>query len=135
MPKSRRRKKRPPTRVAVGGRTVDMTPELEQAMREQRQAFIDKFGREPGPGDPVFFDPDADTPQPFDEKKLAAEIKATMIAAKLPPQIVYAYEKTGLMLFSDDLSHCPPDRRKEWEDAIDEYFALQEYDASREKPN
>ena len=53
-----------------------MTPEVVEAMREQRQAFIDNFGREPGPGDPVFFDPDADTPQPWDEKKLEAEIKA-----------------------------------------------------------
>jgi hypothetical protein len=35
-----------------------MTPRVHAALMEQRQAFIDKFGREPGPGDPVFFDPD-----------------------------------------------------------------------------
>ena len=58
-----------------------------------------------------------------------------MIAAKLPPQIVYAYEKTGLMLFAEDLSNCPPDRRKEWKDAIDEYFALQKFDAGKSKLN
>ena len=31
-------------------------------MEERRAAFRKKFGRDPGPGDPVFFDPDADTP-------------------------------------------------------------------------
>ena len=114
MPKSRQRKKKQPPKVRIGKRVVTMKPEVEQAMREQRQAFIDKFGREPGPDDPVFFDPDADTPQPFDEKKLAAEVKATMIAADFPPQFIYAFEKTGLMLFAEDLAHCPPDRRAEW---------------------
>ena len=69
-------------------------------MREQRQAFIDKSAG-------------SRAPLPFDEKKLAAEIKAAMIAANLPPQIIYAYEEIGLMLFAEDLSHCPTDWRKE----------------------
>jgi hypothetical protein len=29
-------------------------------MQQQLQAFREKFGREPGPEDPIFFDPDAD---------------------------------------------------------------------------
>jgi hypothetical protein len=31
-------------------------------LEDARRAVIEKFGREPGPYDPVFFDPDADTP-------------------------------------------------------------------------
>jgi hypothetical protein len=42
-----------------------MHPDVHSALLEQRAAFVEKFGREPGPNDPVFFDPDADTPQPF----------------------------------------------------------------------
>ena len=29
-------------------------------LREQREAFRKKFGRDPGPNDPIFFDPEAD---------------------------------------------------------------------------
>ena len=48
------------------GRTISWDPDsptgadLAQAMEEQRQGFIDKFGREPGPEDSLFFDPDSD---------------------------------------------------------------------------
>ena len=44
---------------------IKMDPELTRAMKNQLRAFKKKFGREPGPNDPVFFDPDADTPQPI----------------------------------------------------------------------
>jgi hypothetical protein len=35
-----------------------MASRVHEALLEQRKAFIDKFGREPGSDDPVFFDPD-----------------------------------------------------------------------------
>jgi len=53
-----------------GSRSISMTPEIEEDLNEQRKKFIEKFGREPCPDDPLFFDPDADTPQPYPEKKL-----------------------------------------------------------------
>lgn len=34
---------------------------VEQALEEQLRAFRAKFGRDPGPDDPLFFDPDAET--------------------------------------------------------------------------
>jgi len=51
---------------------IKMDPELARAMKNQLSAFKKKFGREPGPNDPVFFDPDADTPQPIPIEKLRA---------------------------------------------------------------
>jgi hypothetical protein len=36
--------------------------ELHAALDDQLKLFKEKFGREPGPNDPVFFDPNADTP-------------------------------------------------------------------------
>ena len=39
-------------------------------LREQRDRFIEKFGREPGAGDPVFFDPDSPVPVPYTEDRL-----------------------------------------------------------------
>ena len=39
----------------IGRRHEELSPELAQMLRENRDRFIKKFGREPGPGDPLFF--------------------------------------------------------------------------------
>jgi len=44
--------------------------ESYEAIVRQRKLFIEKFGREPGPKDPIFFDPDCDVPTPLSEAKL-----------------------------------------------------------------
>ena len=43
-------------------------------MKKQLRLFRKKFGREPGPGDPVFFDPDAESPVPFSNVKFETEV-------------------------------------------------------------
>src|ERR1700730_17734193 len=91
MPKSRRRKQNKPT-------VLKMPPEAEEAINAQREAFRRKFGRDWGPGDPVFFDPDADQPTPMSSVRLEAEILEAMRKAGTPPEIIYAYKKTGLLL-------------------------------------
>jgi hypothetical protein len=52
---------------------VEISPEIDQLMQEQLQRFRDKFGRDPGPGDPVFFDSDKETPQPLDPTSYTRE--------------------------------------------------------------
>ena len=49
-----------------------------QILRQQRIKFRKKFGREPGPHDPVFFDPDQDTPQPIPVGKYNAGMLAAI---------------------------------------------------------
>ena len=48
----------------IGKRQVEISPELAQMLQENRDRFIEKFGRKPGPKDPLFFDPDSDSPEP-----------------------------------------------------------------------
>ena len=69
------------------GRAVPMSPEVERAMEGQFQRFREKFGRDPGPDDPVFFDPDADTPQELDWDKVGSEIVGTMVKPGIEPEI------------------------------------------------
>jgi len=38
-------------------KTIKITPEIAAILERQRTMFIEKFGREPGPNDPLFFDP------------------------------------------------------------------------------
>ena len=77
MPKSRRRKKLP-----LG---VPMTPLVHQALLDQRKAFIEKFGREPGPDDPVFFDPDKDAPTPIDPARMDEDLEKAIRDAGIEP--------------------------------------------------
>src|SRR2546425_10573077 len=53
-------------------RKVKMTPEVAEVMERQRKLFIAIVGRSPGPGDPVFFDPDEEEPKPLDMDKVRA---------------------------------------------------------------
>ena len=67
---------------------IKMDPELAGAMKNQLRAFKKEFGREPGPNDPVFFDPGADTPQPISIEKLRATVIEAAKKAGLDPDRV-----------------------------------------------
>src|SRR5262245_57919468 len=91
MPKSRKRKERPgPGRV---------TPRAAEVLLEQAEAFRKRFGRDPGPNDPVFFDPDADMPRAL--PSVEDEVLAAIHKAGLPPEISYAYKKTGRLILAE----------------------------------
>src|SRR5690242_7321463 len=80
-----KRKKAPsPTRLACakavefrpdGSRIVHLVPEQVEILEAQRVAFREKFGRDRGPNDPIFFDANADEPRelpPMDPMKIEA---------------------------------------------------------------
>jgi hypothetical protein len=52
--------------------------ELADALRDQRERFREKFGRDPEPDDPLFFDPDADEPLPADPDKMMTAFIASL---------------------------------------------------------
>ena len=87
MPKSRRRKKKLPRGV------VPMTPRVHDALLDQRKAFVEKFGREPGANDPVFFDPDKDVPTPIDPARMAADLEKAIRDANIDPAKAEAIRK------------------------------------------
>ena len=87
MPKSRRRKKKLPRGV------VPMTPRVHDALLDQRKAFVEKFGREPGANDPVFFDPDKDVPTPIDPARMAADLEKAIRDARIDPAKAEAIRK------------------------------------------
>jgi hypothetical protein len=55
---------------------------LEPALAKQREKFISKFGREPGPDDRIFFD--------LDEDALRESTVQAMRAAGIRPALIYA---------------------------------------------
>ena len=57
----------------IGGK--EKTARLqEQILQERLAAFREKFGRDRRPGEPVFFDPDADEPVPNNEEKMMNDV-------------------------------------------------------------
>jgi hypothetical protein len=101
-------------------------PTPAQILRKQRKAFRRKFGRDWQPDDPVFFDPDQDQPAFMSEEKVAADVLNAMRRAGTPPQIVYAYRKTGLLISEVSRDTASPEALAEWDAAITEYFRLED---------
>ena len=132
MPKGRGSKNRQKTQRITKRMIAERTKGILEA---QRQRFRDKFGRDWREGDPVFFDPDASEPSPMSEFKLQAEVLEAMRKAGTPPQIAYAYKKTGLLLTEEMRDHWPPDRVQEWDAATEEFFAIEAATARGDKPD
>ena len=94
-----------------------------QALMREREQFKEKFGRDWQPDDPIIFDPDSDVPQFYPEDRMRQELMEIMRKAGTPPEIIYAHKKTDLLLAEG--VEVPEDRRREWDDAIAEYFELE----------
>jgi len=105
-------------------RTIPIDAETQAALREQLARFRQKFGRDPGPNDPIFFDPEMDTPIPMNLDKVQREIVQAMVKAGIAPEIIYATQKTGLILTEANADKMLPEDRAAWDAAIEEYFRL-----------
>ncbi len=107
-------------------RKIKITPEMKKILRRQREKFVKKFGREPGPDDPVFFDADASKPVSIPEKQLKDATLKAMLAAGTPAHLVYAYQRTGFILSETAYKNMSPEDRAEYDAAIAEYFAMED---------
>ena len=108
-------------RTPDGGKVIPLDPETRAALDGLGVEFEKKFGRKPGPEDPIFFDPGADTPQFMDVQKVTDELAFTMVRAGFDPAIIYAFRKTGLIVTEMNKGKLLPEDLAEWHAAIDEY--------------
>jgi hypothetical protein len=100
---------------------IMQSPEWKNLAVEVRRLFREKFGREQGPDDPFFFDPDADTPQPLTEETVKQYLEEAATAAGVHPRIIYAMNKTGLIVTEDAYHRLSDYKRRAWDDACAEY--------------
>ena len=97
-------------------KSISVSDELAEVVEEQQQKFIEKYGREPGPGDHVFFDA---PPLEHVEHAMVEGMKQ----AGLDPAFIYAFEKTGLLV-TEANQHLISDKDlAEWDAAMEEYYA------------
>jgi hypothetical protein len=103
---------------------IPVDEDLAALIREQREAFRRKFGRHPGPDEPLFFDPDEDLPQPISDgnhEPLVEEMAALMEEAGIHPARVHAFRKTGRMVTEENRPLLSCAEWKEWESALREH--------------
>src|SRR5947209_1816193 len=98
-------------------KSVPLSHEMADILDQQRQKFVEKYGREPGPNDPVFFDA-----PPVEQ--IEFQTVQAMKKAGIDPALIYAYEKTGGLLVTEQNKHLISDKDlAEWQAAIDDYRA------------
>jgi hypothetical protein len=109
-------------RVKVKGRWkwIDLSPRAEAEMEAQLRRFREKFGRDPLPSEPIFFDPDFDVPTPYDPEKFHQRMLEVFEAAGTPGDLVYAWEKTGMILTEDNRRLFSKKGLRAWRRAIRE---------------
>lgn len=81
-----------------GSESIHLPEHVVGLLREQRQLFVEKFGREPGAGDPIFFDPEADTPLEISPEQDLAEFRDICRRAGVDDSYADAYEEVGYLV-------------------------------------
>ena len=117
-------------------KTIPLNAEAQRAIQEQLRKFRKKFGREAGPEDPIFFDPDADTPQPISKAgldEMTSQILSAAGKAGVRPELIYAMRKTGRIVTESNQQLLTDGELQEWQDAIEEYLALVDKQQGREQ--
>jgi len=102
-------------------RAVPMSKETSELLAQHRANVEKKLGRPVRPDDPVF--PELVTLSPEDLKKqMIADFRKVGIRSEL----IYAFEKTGLMV-TDQNKHLIPDiDLAAWSAAVEEYYEYYE---------
>ena len=106
-------------------KVIALSPEMMAMFEQLRQEFIHKFGREPGPEDPIFFDPDADEPRPYPEERYNRDMVAALTASGAHPALIWAFLRTGLLVTEQNLPLLDADDLADWIAALNEYDAAE----------
>ena len=81
-----------------GSVVIHLDDEGMDIIRDQLALFVKTFGREPQPGEPVFFDPDFDRPTPISIEKDNREFRAFVRAAGVSEAYADVYEELGYLV-------------------------------------
>ena len=110
--------------ITRDGKVIRMDREQAAMLEAQLRRFEKKFGRPPGPEDPLFFDPDADEPQPVSLMGMETETVGMLEAAGICPAWIYAYQHTGGLLPRPDGSFASARDQAEWDDVVSRYVKV-----------
>jgi hypothetical protein len=109
-------------------KSIPMSDEMGEIIAEQKRKFTEKFGREPASGDNLFFDMRA-------VEHAEHFIVEGMKKAGIDPAIIFAFEKTGLLVTEANEHLITDVDRAEWEAAVLEYRAKHGDESEEDEDN
>ena len=96
--------------------------QLREMMVRQAERFRDKFGRDPGPEDPIFFDPDADEPRPRDPDTVTRDMTEGLRQAGtqtgVDPALIEAWCELGYVVTEDNRHLFSAGDVAAWDEAV-----------------
>jgi hypothetical protein len=111
--------------VGEAEKIIPINRETAEIIAQQKKLFREQFGREPGPDDPLFFEPGVVAVPQFLSDESSDEIWKSLLQAAgdsgIDPAIVYAMNKTGRIVTETNVHFLTDAELQEWNDAVDEY--------------
>ncbi|UGQ14296.1 hypothetical protein LO772_12300 [Yinghuangia sp. ASG 101] len=110
------------------------TPEgrrMLEAVRYQQDAFRAKFGRDPRPDDPLFFDPDADVPVQLSREKALENLSELADRAQefgWPPAMIKAWQELGYVVTRANMHTFSAAQVQAYEEAVRGHWAAEGQD-------
>jgi hypothetical protein len=96
--------------------------QLREMMERQVGRFREKFGRDPGPDEPIFFDPDADEPRPLDLDTVTREMTEGLRKAGtevgVGPALIEAWCELGYVVTEDNRHLFSVGDIAAWDEAV-----------------
>lgn len=113
-----------PVEYGEHGRTISLSPSMRRLTRLQKQLFRVVFGREPGSGDPLFWDRDRELEGafPIDVRHGRQDVLRALDRIDIAPEIAYAVGMTGMLPFEGNVHLYKEEDLDEWHDAVDDYM-------------
>jgi len=105
---------------------LERDPNFREDLARQLDAFRKKFGRDPAPGDPLFFDPEKDEPTPMSDDEQTGMV-ADLIQAMVRigrPEFGYAYSRSGYLVSAENHDLIPEEGLRAWHGAIREWSEM-----------
>jgi hypothetical protein len=105
---------------------LDLEMTFQEDLARQLDAFRKKFGRDPAPGDPLFFDEKKDEPAPMsdaEQVETVAELIQAMVAIG-HPELGYACAKSGYLVSDVNQDLIPEEGLRAWAGAIEEWSEM-----------
>ena len=97
-------------------REVPLSAEAVALVEARRQQFRERFGRNPGPDERLFFE---DRPL----EQVEHHVVEAMKRAGIDPALIYAFEQTGLLVSAENEALISEDDLRAWHEAVARYNA------------
>jgi hypothetical protein len=99
-------------------RSAPLQPEVAALLPEFQRAFMERHGRRMHPDD-LLVGPD----DPKQLLEFQAKVVKIMREDGIAPSLIYAFEKTGILLTEENRHMMPTSQVEEFEAAVEEYLA------------